>query len=191
MKVLAFNGSPRKDGNTELLLKKVLEPIETAGIQTEMVQLGGKNIRGCLGCLKCMELKNNRCIIDSDFINECIEKMIAADAIVIGSPTYFSDMTSETKALIDRAGLVAFANGGLFRNKIGAAVSAVRRGGATNVMDNINKLFLMSEMIVPGSTYWNFGFGFDKGDVLNDEEGINNMVNLGERIVWLLGKIKS
>jgi len=189
MKVVAFNGSPRKDGNTAYILNRVLEPIKKAGIDTELVQVGGASVRGCTACGKCREMKNRRCVIDNDIVNSCIEKMIGSDAIVLGSPTYFCDMTSEMKALIDRAGFVSFANGGLFKRKVGAAVVAVRRGGGTNVFDSMNKMFLMSQMIVPGSTYWNFVFGLDKGDAQKDEEGMANMANLGENIVWLLKKI--
>jgi multimeric flavodoxin WrbA len=191
MKAVAFNGSPRKGGNTEFLLKKVLEPIGEAGIGTELVQVGGKPLRGCTACGKCMENKDSRCSITTDMVNECIGKMIEADAIILGSPTYFAGMTSEMKALIDRAGFVSFANGRLFARKIGAAVVVNRRGGATNVMDSINHMFLMSRMIVPGSTYWNFGVGLEKGDVEGDKEALSNMRDLGETIAWLVGKLKA
>lgn len=191
MKVIAFNGSPRRDGNTYTLLNKVLEPIKQAGIDTEIVQVGGTNIRGCIACHKCIESQNKRCVINNDIANACIEKMIEADAIILGSPTYFANMSPEIKALIDRSGFVAYANGGLFKRKIGAGVIAVRRGGATFVLDSINHMFLMSQMIVPGSTYWNFGVGLEKGDVENDPEGLANMQNLGENIAWLIKCIKS
>lgn len=187
MRVLAINGSPRKGGNTEILLRKALEPVAAAGHQTEYIQVGGTRIRGCTACGACGRMKNRRCVIDDDIFNLVFAKMIAADAILIGSPVYFANMTAETKALIDRAGYVALANGGLLRRKIGVAVSAQRRGGGVHVMDSINHLFLISEMIVPGSTYWNFGVGSAPGDVLNDTEGLKNMNNLGEQIVWLLG----
>lgn len=186
MKALAINGSPRKGGNTEILLRKVLEPIAAAGHGTEYMQVGGTRIQGCTACGACGRIKNRRCVIDDDVFNLAFAKMIDADAIVIGSPSYFGDMTAETKALIDRAGYVALANGGLLRRKIGAAVVAQRRGGGIHVMDSINHLFLMTQMIVPGSTYWNFGLGTAPGDVLNDEEGLANMQNLGEQIAWLL-----
>ena len=187
MRVLAINGSPRKGGNTEILLRKALEPVAAAGHQTEYIQVGGTRIRGCTACGACGRMKNRRCVIDDDIFNLVFAKMIAADAILIGSPVYFANMTAETKALIDRVGYVALANGGLLRRKIGVAVSAQRRGGGVHVMDSINHLFLISEMIVPGSTYWNFGVGSAPGDVLNDTEGLKNMNNLGEQIVWLLG----
>lgn len=185
MKAVAFNGSPRAGGNTELLLRKVLEPIAEAGIETEFVQVGGKQIRGCCACGKCMERKDKRCAITTDIINDCIEKMIGADVIICGSPTYFSDMTSEMKALVDRSGFVARVNGFLFARKIGAAVIAVRRAGAIHAFDSINHMFFINKMIMPGSTYWNLGFGLGKGDAAKDEEGIENMRDLGDTIAWL------
>jgi multimeric flavodoxin WrbA len=191
MKAVAFNGSPRKGGNTELLLKKALEPIREAGMETELIQIGGEPVHGCTACYKCRENKDSKCAIKTDMINECIGKMIEADAIILGSPTYFADMTSEMKALIDRAGFVAMANGRLFSRKIGAAVVVNRRGGAVNVLDSINHLFLISRMIVPGSTYWNFGVGGGKGDVEKDEEALNNMKDLGETIAWLVKSLRS
>ena len=191
LKVIAFNGSPRKNGNTEILLNSLLKPIKDAGIETELIQIGGKAIRGCLACNKCGETKNSRCIIKTDSVNEYIAKMIKADAIIFGSPTYFAGMSSELKALIDRAGFVAYNNGSIFSRKIGAAVAVHRRGGATNVTDSINHMFLMSRMIVPGSTYWNFGVGLDKGDVEKDKEAIVNMQDLGETIAWLLKRMNN
>ncbi len=186
MKVIAFNGSPRLGGNTEIMLKRVLKKAEDAGLETEFVQIGGKAIRGCLACGKCAETQDQKCIISTDRGNEYIAKMIEADAIIMGSPSYFSAMTSELKALIDRAGFVAWVNGGLFARKVGSAVGVHRRGGGVCVTDSINHMFLMSRMIVPGSTYWNFGVGLDKGDVKEDEEANANMDDLGETIVWLL-----
>jgi len=186
MKAIAINGSPRKGGNTEILLRKVMEPLTEAGWDTEFIQLGGQPIHGCRACYDCFKKKNSRCGQKGEEVFDlCLEKMILADAIVLGSPTYFSDVTSEMKALLDRTGLVAVANGGLFRRKIGAAVVAVRRGGGTHAFDTMNHMFLMSGAIVPGSTYWNLGVGLDKGDVKQDEEGLRNMADLGQTIAWL------
>ena len=159
MKALAINGSPRKGGNTETLLRKALEPLAAAGHGTDYVQVGGTRIRGCTACGACGRMKNKRCVIEDDVFNLAFAKMLEADAILIGSPVYFADATAETKALIDRAGRVARANGGLFRRKIGAAVAAERRGGAIHAIDSIQHLFLANQMIVPGSTYWNMGLG--------------------------------
>jgi multimeric flavodoxin WrbA len=185
MKAVAINGSPRKGGNTEILLKKALAPLVAAGWETEFIQLGGRPIRGCQACYRCFDLKNSRCSQHDEIFNECFAKMAAADAIILGSPTYFTDVSAEMKALLDRAGLVALANGGLFRGKIGAAVVAVRRGGGTHAFDTMNHMFLMSGAIVPGSTYWNLGFGREKGEVSKDDEAARNMKDLGQTIAWL------
>lgn len=185
MKAIAINGSPRPGGNTEILLKRVLGTLEDAGWSTEYLRVGGKPIHGCLACMKCIEMQNGRCIIEGDVVNAALEKMYAADAIILGSPTYFADVTAELKALIDRAGFVALANGGAFNGKIGAAVVAVRRGGASHVFDTINHMFLISSMIVPGSLYWNLGVGREKGEVLGDNEAMRNMAHLGQTIAWL------
>lgn len=185
MKAIAVNGSPRVGGNTETLLRKVLEPLSASGWETELIQVGGKNIRGCLACYRCFEAKDARCAVKNDVFNGCLEKMLASQAIILGTPTYFTDVSAEMKALLDRAGFVSVANGGLLRGKIGAAVVAVRRGGGTHAFDTINHMFLMSGAIIPGSTYWNLGFGLDKGDVASDEEGLRNMSDLGATIAWL------
>lgn len=185
MYALAINGSPRRKGNTETLLEATLAPLQEAGWETELYQLGGKTIRGCMACGKCFAKQNKRCVVDNDVFNDVMDKMVRADAVIIGSPTYFTDVSAEVKALLDRAGYVALSNGKLFRGKIGAGVIAVRRGGGTHAYDSINHMYLMSQMIVPGSTYWNLGYGLDKGDVKSDREGLNNMKNLGETINWL------
>jgi multimeric flavodoxin WrbA len=185
MKAIAVNGSPRKDGNTRILLEKALEPLIGAGWDTELLQLGGKKIHGCRACFKCFAKKDLRCVCKDDVFNEFAEKLFAADAMLLGSPTYFTDVSAEMKALLDRLGLVAVANGNALRGRIGAAVVAVRRGGGTHVFDTINHMFLMSGVIVPGSTYWNLGFGMNPGEVAGDAEGLNNMRHLGQTIAWL------
>ena len=185
MYALALSGSPRKGGNTEILLNRVLEPLKEGGWETELLQLGGQELRGCLACGKCFENRNRRCVIEKDIFNQVAEKMFRADALVLGSPTYFTDVTTEMKALIDRGGFVSMANGGLLAGKIGAAVVAVRRAGSTHAFDTMNHLFLISRMIVPGSTYWNMGMGLNPGDVEKDVEGLETMSNLGKTIRWL------
>lgn len=185
MKAIAINGSPRPGGNTEILLKRVLEPLEAAGWNTEYLKVGGRPVRGCMACFKCFEKKDMRCAIEQDTMNEFLEKIYEADAVILGSPTYFTDVSTEMKALLDRAGMVALANDGALKGKIGTAVVAVRRGGATHVFDSINHMFLMSSMIVPGSIYWNLGMGLNKEDVLRDEEAMRNMTYLGQTIAWL------
>lgn len=191
MKVVAINGSPRKNGNTSILINKVLEELQVENIETEFVQLGGNPVRGCTGCRKCAELKNGRCIIEEDMINDCIAKMTEADGIIIGSPVYFANVSTEIKALIDRSGVVSRANEFALKNKVGAAVVALRRGGDTAAYNAINHMFLINEMIVPGSIYWNMGFGKSPGEVNRDSEGLKNMQNLGQKIAWLLKKINT
>lgn len=190
MKVVAFNGSPRANGNTAILIRKVLAELEAEGIETEFIQLGGQQIHGCIACHTCMKLKNKECKIVNDNVNLYIQKMAEADGIILGSPTYFSMMTPELKALIDRAGFVGMFNGHLFKRKVGAAVVAARRAGAIPTFDAINHFFLISEMIIPGSSYWNVGVGLQKGDVENDEEGLEIMETLGKNMAWLIKKLK-
>jgi len=190
MKVVAFNGSARKDGNTAILIRRVFSQLEAEGIETELVQLAGKTIKGCIACGKCFKNKDKRCAVTDDFANECIEKMLEADGIILGSPVYFSDVTSEMKALIDRAGYVARANSDMLRRKAGAAVVAVRRAGAIHAFDSMNHFFLIGQMIVPGSSYWNVGIGRAIGDVEQDEEGLKTMETLGQNMAWLLKKIR-
>ena len=181
MKVLAINGSARQNGNTAQLINHVFAALQAEGIETELVQLGGHAIRGCSGCNACMKLQNRRCSISGD--------PVEADGIILGSPVYFTDVTPELKALIDRSGRVARANGLLFKRKVGAGVIAVRRGGATHALDTIYHFLHITQMIIPGAPYWNFGIGRDVGDVEKDEEGIANMKGLGENIAWLLKKL--
>ena len=189
MYVIAVNGSPRKEGNTEILLNTVLNGLKNKGWETDYVRIGGKAFRGCTACTSCFRNKDMKCVLDDGF-NEVFEKMAKADAILIGSPTYFADVTAETKGLLDRAGMVAMANDNALRGKIGSAVVAVRRGGALHVFDSINHMFHLSRMVVPGSTYWNFGFGRGKGEVNEDEEALGNMAHLAEVIDWLAKAVK-
>nr|MBD3621014.1 flavodoxin family protein [Sunxiuqinia sp.] len=190
MKVLAINASPRKNGNTKLLIERVFQPLQAAGIETELYQLGGKQVHGCTACGKCREIKNGRCHIKNDAINECIEKMLEADGILLGSPVYFADVNTEMKALIDVAGYVTRGNGHLLKKKVGAGVLAVRRGGQLHAFTTLNNFFLISQMIIPGSSYWNFAIGGPQGAVLQDEEGLEIMDTLGENMAWLLKKLK-
>ncbi|MGA3372142.1 MAG: flavodoxin family protein [Terracidiphilus sp.] len=188
-KVVAFNGSARKGGNTAILLGYVLKELEAEGIETELIEMSGATIHGCLACRECSKRKDRRCGQTGDMGNVYIEKMEQADGILLGSPTYVADVTPEIKALMDRACLVGKANGGIFRCKVGAAVVAVRRAGAIHAFDSLNHFFLISEMIVPGSSYWNIGFGLEKGDVERDEEGIRTIKVLGQNMAWLLKKV--
>ena len=191
MKVVAFSGSPRKDGNTQQAIEIVFEELQKEGITTELIKIGGKPLHGCTACYKCFANKDQQCVIKNDKLNSYLAKMIEADGIIIGSPVYFSNVTAEVKALIDRAGLVARANDNLLKRKVGAAVVVVRRAGATFVFSAINFFFFISEMIVPGSNYWNLAIGREPGEIQGDEEGIATFRRLGQNMAWLLKKIHS
>ncbi|HAF96639.1 MAG: FMN reductase [Elusimicrobia bacterium GWC2_51_8] len=189
LKITAFNGSARKDGNTAILLNAALAELKKKGFETELVQLAGKPLRGCTACMGCFKNKDKKCILPDDGLNGYIEKMAASAGVLIGSPTYFADVSTDTKALIERAGYVSMANGGLFARKAGAAVVAVRRGGAVHAFDTINHFFTITQMIIPGSNYWNVGVGRAIGEVENDKEGLTTMKVLGENMAWLLSKL--
>jgi len=189
MKVVAFNGSPRKEGNTSILVNKVFSELHREGIETEQINLTGKPLRGCTACMTCLSKQDRQCVIKTDLINDCIDRMLEADGIILASPTYFADVTAEMKVLIDRAGMVSRVNGNLLRRKVGAAVVAVRRGGSGHVFNSLNHFFLIGQMIVPGSSYWNFAFGRQIGEVEQDAEGMETMQVLGQNMAWLLKKL--
>ena len=191
MKVIAINASSRKDGNTALLLRTVLNELSAEGIGTELIQLAGSPLTGCTACNQCRENKDRTCAIKSDNFNDCFSAMVDAEGIVLGSPVYFADATASMKALIERTGRVAGANGGLLQRKVGAGVVAVRRAGAVHTFDTLNHLLLYSGMIVPGSIYWNLGIGREPGQVESDKEGIEIMRCLGKNMAWLMNKINS
>ncbi len=191
MKVVAFSGSARKDGNTAILIRQVLAELEKEGIETELIELAGQQIHGCTACGTCRKIKNRECKIVNDNVNSYITKMVEADGIILGSPTYFSMMSPELKAFIDRAGFVAMGNDSMFKRKVGAAVVAVRRAGGIPTFDAINHFFLISQMIVPGSSYWNIGIGRAIGDVSKDEEGMKTMETLGKNMAWLIKQLNT
>ncbi len=188
MKVVAFNGSARENGNTHELLRIVLKRLEKEGIETSLHWLGNSPIPGCIACYKCLKNKDKKCAQD-DIINEFLQEMLESDGIILASPTYFANVSANMKALIERCGMVARVNGDILKRKVGAAVVAVRRGGAFHVFNSLNSFFLIGQMIVVGSSYWNLGRGKDPGEVLNDPEGIKTMEDLGENMAWLLKKL--
>lgn len=190
IKVVAFNGSPRPEGNTSILINEVFKVLNEKEIKTELIQVGNKPVHGCTACLKCRELLDRKCHIKNDLLNRCIEKMIEADGIILGSPVYFSDVTAEMKALIDVAGYVTRGNGHLLSRKVGAGLVAVRRAGELHALGTLNNFFLINQMIIPGSSYWNLAIGGQPGEVLKDTEGIQTIKKLGENMAWLLHKIK-
>ena len=191
MKVVALNGSARKDGNTAMLINVVFEELKKEGIETELIQMAGKNIQGCLACYKCFKNKDRRCSVDKDILNDIMVRMEKAEGILLGSPTYFSDVTSGMRAFIERCGFVARANDYMFKGKVGAAVVAVRRAGSIQAFTSMNLFLHYMQMFMPGSSYWNIGIGRDPGDVMKDEEGIQTMKTLGQNMAWLLKKLHS
>ena len=194
MKVVVFNGSPRSDGNTSLCLNMVMDELKSAGIETEYIWMGVDEIQGCISCYRCVENQDKRCSVKTDKLNEYLEKMINADGIILGSPTYFADTTARMKALIERAGLVSKVNDNLLKHKVGAAVVSVRRAGATHVFSSINYFFLINQMFVVGSSYWNLGVNphvMNPEKIMEDKEGIATFQNLGKNMAYLLKKLNS
>ena len=189
MNVVAFNGSARLDGNTAILLTTVLAELNREGIQTELVQLAREHLQGCGACFRCFKQKDERCSVDTDPVNNYIAKMAAADGILLGSPVYFADITANMKALIERCGMVARANGDLYQRKVGAGVVAVRRGGAIHAFNSLNHFFTIGQMLIVGSSYWNIGIGREPGAVSSDDEGLGTMRRLGENMAWALKKL--
>ena len=188
LNVVAFNGSPRKNGNTSHLIQSVFSVLKAEGIGTREIQIGGHKVRGCVACNQCHEKKLGHCVFDDDPMNEWIEAMKQADGIILASPTYFANVTTEMKAFIDRAGYSCI---GLLKRKVGAPVVAARRGGAMQVYNSLMTLFGITQMIVPGSSYWNMGYGLRPGDVEQDQEAAETMKNLGANMAWLLKKIQA
>ncbi len=189
MKVIAINGSTKKDGNTSIIIEAIFSELKKSGVETEMINLANNKISGCVGCGNCFKSKDNKCIFKNDIVNECIEKMLEADGIILASPVYFADVTANMKALLERVGMVASANDNLFKHKVGASVVAVRRGAATRAFDTMNYFLHYNQMYLVGGTYWNMVYGKEAGEVLNDAEGMKNMESIGQNMTWLLNKI--
>lgn len=188
-KVIAINGSPRINGNTTALINMVFEELNLHGVETEMVQIGYRDLSGCKACYSCRELKGNSCIYFHDEFNEVFAKCMEADGLILASPVYVGGMTSQLKAFIDRACMVNGANDYPLKRKIGASVVAVRRNGALETFNAINNFFTVSEIMIVSSSYWNMGIGRNPGEVMDDQEGIRTMKTLGENMAWLLDKV--
>lgn len=189
MRVLGINGSPRRDGNTAVMVGWVLDELQTLGVETEIYHLAGKPLRGCIDCRRCFTNQDQRCNMRGDALNDVIERIMAADGVVIGAPTYFANVPAEVKALIERVGMVATANNHMLKRKVGAAAVSARRGGAIDTFTAINHLFLHAEMIVPGSCYWNMGYAPNGRDIDQDAEAERTMRTLGQNMFWLLERI--
>lgn len=189
MKVIAVNGSAKKNGNTSIIIEAIFSELKKSGIETELIDLANTKINGCIGCGNCFKNKDKKCVFKNDIVNECIEKMIEADGVILGSPVYFADVTANMKALLERIGMVSNANGNLFKHKVGTSVVAVRRGAATRAFDTMNYFLHCMQLYLVGGTYWNMVYGKEVGEVLNDIEGMKNMESVGNNMAWILNKI--
>ena len=188
MRVIAINGSARKDGNTSALIRHVFAPLEEAGYECELIELARMDVRGCTACGRCAKERDGVCYGRRDDGNDVISAALKADALILASPVYYGDITPELKSIIDRLGQIARSTGELVR-KPGAAVVAVRRAGAMHALDSINHFFGIEEMFIVSSSYWNVGIGREPGAVEGDEEGVRTMRRLGENMAYLLGKL--
>lgn len=191
MKVVAFNGSPKKEGNTYHAIKIVTNELEKEGIDTEIIHVGKNSISGCVACNQCGKNQNEGCVLPGDQVNEWIQKMKAADGIILGSPVHYSSIGANMKSFLDRAFYVTSGNKGMLRHKVGAAVVAVRRSGGIPTFDQLNNYLTYSEMLIPTSNYWNVIHGTKPGDVLKDEEGVQVMRVLGKNMAWLLKLVEN
>lgn len=189
MKVLAINSSARKDGNTAILINTIFEELAKEGIETEMAQLSGKIIEPCKACWACGGRKN--CVQKKDIFQEIFEKMTQADGIILGSPVYTANISANMQALLERASVVTDMNQSqnLFQHKVGAAVTAARRGGALSALDAMNHFFMLQNMFAVGSSYWPMAYGQMPGDVQSDSEGLQTMRNLGRNMAYLLNAL--
>lgn len=200
MYVVAFNGSPRAGGNTHRLLRRCLDRLEASGMETRLIQVGGTGLRGCVACGTCRRKNLERCALDDDGFNDWFGEMKRADAIVLGSPTYFWSVTPEMKALMDRAGYIArgslrAGNGRcLFSGKVGAAVASYFRSGSVHTLQAMQALFLTTGMLVPGTVYWpqaqDMSNGADPRGVEKDAEGLRNVDELANTLIDLLPKVR-
>lgn len=191
MKVVAFNGSPKKEGNTYHAIKIVTDELTKAGIETEIIQVGHKPVRGCLACGKCIKNQDEKCSQSGDDVNEWIQKIKGADGVIFGSPVYYAGVNATMKAFLDRAFYVSTANGGLFRHKVGAAVVALRRSGGVSTFDQLNHYLTYAEMLIPTANYWSVIHGSTPGEALQDEEGVQIMRVLGKNMAWLLKLVEN
>lgn len=186
MKVIAVNGSPHKEGNTYLALMQVGKTLIESGIDFEIIHVGNKAVRGCIACGQCAKNRDEKCTITTDSVNQWIQQLKQADGIIIGSPVHFAGIAGTMKSFLDRAFYVSGVNGGLFRQKVAAAVVAVRRSGGSATFDSLNHYLTYSEMMLATSNYWNIIHGRIPGEATQDGEGVQIMEVLGRNMAWLL-----
>lgn len=191
MKVVAFNGSPNKEGNTYHAIKLVADELEKESIEVEIIHVGNQVIRGCMACGGCFRNKNEKCVLKDDHLNEWVQKMKEADGIILGSPVHYSGIGGTMKSFLDRAFYVASSNNSMLRHKVGAAVVAVRRSGGVPTFEQLNNYINYSEMLMPTSSYWNVIHGAKAGEALQDGEGVQIMRTLGKNMAWLLKLVEN
>ena len=190
MKAIAINGSARTAGNTEILLKKCLATLAEEGIEGELIRLSEKTVTPCTACTQCFKNKDMKCVIAKDDFQEIFDKMVAADIIIVGSPVYYGSATANITALLDRAGYVSRANGNVFTRKLGGPVVVARRAGQNFTFAQLMFWFIINDMVMPGSTYWNIGFGREIGEVNEDKEAIETVVGFAKNLAWLAEKTR-
>lgn len=186
MKVIAINGSPRKNGNTSQALKIMADELEQQGIEVEIIQIGQLNIHGCIGCGYCCTSKENHCVFKDDIVNGVTKKMRVADGFILASPTYYAGIAGTMKAFLDR---VFFTSSDYFKYKVATSISVVRRAGGVDVVHQLNNYLNLAQIVMPPSQYWTVAYGMKKGEVIQDEEGIQTIRKNARSMAWLLKTI--
>lgn len=183
MKVVAINGSPRKNGNTAAALRIMGEELEKDGITTEIIDVGGEAIRGCMGCGYCKTSENNQCVFKEDLVNATAQKMREADGLILGAPTYYGGIPGTMKCFLDRA---FYSSASYFQYKAATAVAVVRRTGGIEVLHQLKNFLELVRTVTPPSQYWMVGYGMQKGELLQDEEGVQTIRHNARSLAWVL-----
>ena len=186
MKVIAINGSPRKNGNTSQALKIMADELEGQGIEVEIIQIGHLNIRGCIGCGYCRTSEENQCVFKDDIVNDVAKKMREADGFILASPTYYAGIAGTMKAFLDR---VFYTSSKYFKYKVATSISVVRRAGGVDVVHQLNNYLNLAQTVMPPSQYWTIAYGLAKGEVILDKEGIQTIRKNARSMAWLLNII--
>lgn len=186
MKVIAINGSPRKNGNTSQALKVMADELKEQGIEVEIIQIGHLNIHGCIGCGYCRTSEENQCVFKDDIVNDVAKKMREADGFILASPTYYAGIAGTMKAFLDR---VFYTSSKCFKYKVATSISVVRRAGGVDVVHQLNNYLNLAQTVMPPSQYWTIAYGLAKGEVIQDQEGIQTIRKNAKSMAWLLNII--
>ncbi len=187
MKILALNGSPKKNGNTHAVLELIEKEALSQDVEIEIINIGDKNIHGCIACEYCKRSEEKKCVFKEDILNEVVEKMADADGIIIGSPVYYAGINGTLKSFLDRA---FYSNSQRFKYKVGFGFTVSRRSGEVAAFNQINNYFNLAEMIIPPSQYWNVIHGLTPNEVLQDGEGIQTILKSTKSMIWLLKNLE-